>query len=170
MESSHTLDTLIVLAALYVGGATVCSFTIEAFAGALQLRGSTLYRGLVNIAAGWRQIIDALYQHPLVYPSGETPKYSLQNRLWAWLGAENNWPSYLEARNFSVAFWETLHGTLNAGTGAAVVNAACTPEQLLGDLRARIDGIDPNTPGVGLLKSTLTAMLVQAGNGFEPIF
>jgi hypothetical protein len=50
---SQTLETLIVLVAIYAGSATICSLIIEAFAGALQLRGSTLYRGLVDLAEGW---------------------------------------------------------------------------------------------------------------------
>ncbi len=128
-QLSNILNTLIILVAVYAGGASACSFINEAIAGALQLRGSTLYRGLVDLLCGAREMVDELYTHPLVYPGNadETPKYNLSNRLWAFLGAENNWPSYLDARNFSVAFWQTLQKRLGADAGATPANAASTP-------------------------------------------
>ncbi|HEV3092463.1 MAG TPA: hypothetical protein VGX91_13560 [Candidatus Cybelea sp.] len=170
-QLSNILNTLIILVALYAGGASACSFINEAIAGALQLRGSTLYRGLVDLLCGAREMVDELYKHPLVYPGNadETPKYNLSNRLWAFLGAENNWPSYLDARNFSVAFWQTLQRRLGTNAEATVANAANTPQQIVEDLQARVSGIDPSIPGIGPLKQTLAAMLASAGNDYQQL-
>jgi hypothetical protein len=167
-----TLNSLIILVAVYAAGATACSFINEALAGALQLRGSTLYRGLVDLACGARDFVDELYQHPLVYPGNntESPRYNRSNWVLAWLGAENNWPSYVDARSFSVAFWQTLRNRLATDqSGANAISAAANPQELFDDLKLRINAIDASTSDLGALKQTLGSMLTRANGDYDQL-
>lgn len=165
-----TLDTLVIIVAIYFGGATICSFVNEAIAGAVQLRGSTLYRGLVNLVNGWRALVDDLYAHPLIYARGETPAYGRGYTFWSFIGAENNWPSYVDPRNFSLAFWQTLQNALAGGSGSRIPNSiATTPEQVLDDLKQRVNAMNPAEPEFGRLKEPLAAMLTEAGDDYEKL-
>jgi hypothetical protein len=153
---SHVLDTLIVLAALYGGGAVLCSFVSETISSLTQLRGRNLYKGIFNLVCEWPEIIKDVYDHPLVTSgsSGSDPK---------------KFPSYLDARNFSVAFWQSLQQRVGAPLPSEIATAIATPESVLADLKARVGAIDPSTPGLGDLKAPLSAMLSQAGDDYDKL-
>lgn len=171
-DIGHTVDTLVVLIAVFWAGASACSFINEIIAGAVQARGNTLYRGLVDLVCGARDFVDDLYRHPLIYssPSTVTPPYGAATNFWSFLGAESNWPSYIDARSFSDAFWQTLQNNVAVQSGEAVAvgtAVATTPPQLLADLRTRVAAIDPKTPGIGALTKTLASFLAEAGDDYE---
>jgi len=156
---SGVIDTLIVLIAIYVGGAVACSFVNETIAALVQLRGRALYKGLVNLIAGREDIVKALYDHPLIAAgSADDGKKSR--------------PSYLDARTFSTAFWQQIHQTLSGGTaGAAAEALVASPNTFVADLQARLQLIDDKSadPKLRDLKVTLLTLLQKAGGDYTAL-
>jgi hypothetical protein len=110
-EIGSILDVAIVLSALYIALSCVCSFVNEQIASLLSLRGKKLYLGVLNMVGGATPLVDAIFQHPLLSASsndqGGIHRKNAPNR-----------PSYVDARNFSMAFWQSILA------GKAIVPAA----------------------------------------------
>lgn len=150
------IDTLIVITAVYAGAATVVSFVNEAVASLLQTRGKLLKAGILHLVFHWSDIVDDIYEHPLIQAG--TSNFGRPGV-----------PSYVDARNFSLAFWQRLQDSLGGADQQTAATLAAAPSKLVADLQQRVAAIDPSTPGAGPLKSTLGTMLTRAEGDYEKL-
>ena len=111
------LDVAIVLAALYIALSCVCSFVIEQIAALLSLRGQKLFLGVLNLVSGAvplvRRSSPTRCSTRVERPGGNPPQKCAEPA------------SYVDARNFSMAFWQSvLAGKALAPAAAAGATAA----------------------------------------------
>jgi hypothetical protein len=150
--NASLIDVAIVLAGIYIGLAVAASWVQEQIASLTHLRGEQLYRGILNLVANSKTVADAVYAHPLVTAS--VAKDEKDSR-----------PSYLEARNFSLALWQSVHKTVGTNAGDAAANAIALPHELLSTLGTRISGL----PDSDRLKAPLAALINAASGDYEKL-
>jgi hypothetical protein len=152
MTFSHVVDTLIAVVAIFVAGAAAASFLQECLAALTQYRGRKLYGGILNLVCGWESLVERMYRHPLIECASTST------------GAKNR-PSYIDPRNFSLAFWQCLNDQLADQTSAAAAPTSATA--WLGELRARLAAPGPQAVQIKALEPILNALLVQAGDDYQ---
>lgn len=111
MLVSRIVDTAIVLVAIYFGLSVVVSHINEQIAALLQWRGAKLYSGILNLLSGSLELTQALFQHPLIAATQCDANGKINPE-------EKYRPSYLSARDFSLALWQSV-GTATATRVAA---------------------------------------------------
>jgi len=102
--NASLIDVAIVLVGIYIALAVAASWVQEQIAALSHLRGRQLYRGILNLVAGATTLTDAIYAHPLVSAAVDNKQ-------------EEKLPSYLDARNFSLALWQSVHQTVGPNAG-----------------------------------------------------
>jgi len=145
------LNTVIVLAGLFAALSVLCSFVNETVFSLVQLRGRTLYKGVFNLLANSEALTQMIYAHPLIWSgsSDQSPDKSL--------------PSYIDARNFSIAFWHTVQQSAASGNADAAAEVLDTPERVLADIKTKVAAIPvpvagSATPAAATKASTLSAL------------
>jgi len=162
-QVGSVVDVAIVLAALFVGLSCVCSFVNEQIAALLSLRGTKLYVGILNLLSGAAPLVESIFAHPLI-GSASNDESGVYRK-----GAPNR-PSYVDPRNFSMAFWQSVFsGAAGPGDGPTPIAAAATaivtePKAFLTALRANVQTI----PNLSLQRS-LSALLITAGDDYEAL-
>lgn len=167
--NASLIDVAIVLIALYIALSVLSSWIQEQIASVMSLRGEKLYRGIVNLVAGSTNLADAIVKHPLIKAAADKEKDQTDPR-----------PSYVEARNFSLALWQSVQqgvgqdaaaqnagGAQNAGAQNAADDAAkliALPHEVLASLETKITAL-PN----GELKNTLAALMNAAGADYDKL-
>jgi hypothetical protein len=160
------LDVAIVLAALFVVLSCVCSFVNEQIAALLSLRGQKLFVGVLNLVGGAAPLAEAIFAHPLIDASSND-KAGIYRKNAA------NRPSYVDARNFSMAFWQSLiagkAAALPGGVPAAQAATAATavvtePKAFLDALRQSAQVV-PNDS----LRASVSSLLISAGDDYEKL-
>jgi hypothetical protein len=149
------LDVLIVLTAIYATLSTVVSWVNEQISHYANLRGATLYEGVINLVMGEKTIADQIFQHPLVVASSNDPG-GIPNP------AKPYRPPYLDARNFSMALWQSVQATQQRKDGATAAQLVALPADVVEDLRQRVA-----TVGNANLRGALTALLDAAGSDYQ---
>jgi len=100
-QLTNMLDVAIVLAGLYVGLSTFCSFCNEQIAVAFQLRGRKLVLGVANLVHS-RTLANAVFAHAAL-DSTVNDKGGIQRP-----SRTRNRPSYADPHSFALAFWDVL--------------------------------------------------------------
>ena len=148
------LDVLIVLSGLYTGLSCFVSWTNERIAEFLSLRGKTLFSGVLNLVMGEASLANGIFTHPLITAARNDkngkPDFGKPYR-----------PSYLDARNFSLALWQTVDRRQTGGA-ATIADTIQAPSALLADLASRVDALENAD-----LRKALTALVQQAGNDYQ---
>jgi hypothetical protein len=157
------LDVAIVLSALFVALSCLCSFVNEQIAALLSLRGQKLYLGILNLVSGTVPLVDAVFAHPLLdASSNDKSGIYRKNAL--------NRPSYVDARNFSMAFWQSVlagKAALPAGVpaaGAAATAIVTEPKVFLDAVRQNAQAIPDES-----LRASVSSLLVTAGDDYEKL-
>jgi hypothetical protein len=153
------------LIAVYIIFALITAHVVEYINGVMNSRGKLLYQGILEMLSGTKDgkppanapgaaagvnlgqtITDAIYAHPLVGNLG------LKSR-----------PSYIAARTFTLTLVSALQDRATpAGPAAPHPPLSATPDDLLTDLRARVNGLED-----GKLKASLTLILQQTQNTYD---
>jgi hypothetical protein len=149
--NSSLIDVAIVLIGIYIGLSVAASWIQEQFASLAHLRGRQLYRGVLSLVANSPTIANAIFQHPLVTASVDKNETTKR-------------PSYLDARNFTLALWQSVHQELGPGAGAAAANAIALPRQSFTALETRVSAL----PDDGL-KTTLSALINSASGDYDKL-
>ena len=150
--NASLIDVAIVLVGIYIALAVAASWVQEQIAALSHLRGRQLYRGILNLVAGATTLTDAIYAHPLVSAAVDNKQ-------------EEKLPSYLDARNFSLALWQSVHQTVGPNAGPAAANAIAAPHELLAALDARVSALNDTDA----LKKPLAALLNAAGGDYDKL-
>lgn len=148
--NASLIDVAIVVIGVYIGLSVLASWIQEQIAALTKLRGNQLYRGIVSLLANSATLADAVVKHPLINAAADKDKDQVNPR-----------PSYVEARNFSLALWQSVHETLGAGAGPAAANATGLPHELLAAIDARVSALKDDD-----LKKTLTTLINAAGGEY----
>jgi hypothetical protein len=98
---SRVIDTALILVAIYLGLSLVVSNINEQIAAFVQWRGKTLYSGVLNLLSGSADLVEALFQHPLIAASQCDADGKIKP-------SEQYRPSYIGPRDFSVALWQSV--------------------------------------------------------------
>jgi hypothetical protein len=147
------VNIAIVLAAIYIALALACSWLQEQFAAFTQLRAKTLQKGIVSLVSNETSVVKALIKHPLLTAG------SSENHF-------HQFPSYLDKRNFSLAYWQTIASVASEGqplvaevtSGAAITNLITT-----------VNGWQPTTPQLADVKRSAVALLTSAQGDYEKL-
>jgi hypothetical protein len=105
--TAQVVNVLIALIAIYISLALAASFIQEQIAAFLKLRSQTLWTGITQLLSNDADAIEKLRGHPLIAASSDPKATNVPRSM----------PSYIDARNFTMAFWQTV-GTLSTKTGA----------------------------------------------------
>jgi|GEM_PF-5048436 len=138
MTFSQILDIAIVLVAVYATLSCVCSWVHEKIAKFLELRGWNLFRGILQLT-GDHDLAADIFNHPLVATTSPDPTKKVDSKdgsgkisgiaQYSSVRASKP-PSYLDARNFSSAFWHQVlvyPSSVIAKKAAAALAAAKKP-------------------------------------------
>ena len=147
MQVGNLFNVAIVMAAIYVALSCVCSFINEQIAAFLRLRGEKLYTGILNMVFGNKTLVDAIVNHPLI-DSASNNQRGIYNSL-----KPSNRPSYIEARNFSLAFWSAIAG--DPGSAGPSIPEL---QRVVDNARQALDASDAANPE----RTTLQARADQA--------
>jgi hypothetical protein len=120
---SSVLDIAIVLAGLYIGLSSICSWCNEQIAVVLELRGKKLYLGVANLLFS-RTLANQIFGHPLIDAS-VNDKGGIERDPSA-----PNRPAYVDPRNFAIAFWDELSNA-TAGIVSPATRAATSQAEAL---------------------------------------
>src|ERR1700681_2756504 len=138
MMFSQILDIAIVLVAVYATLSCVCSWVHEKIAKFLELRGWNLFRGILQLT-GDHDLAADIFNHPLVATTSPDPTKKVDSKdgsgKISWIAQYSSVraskpPSYLDARNFSSAFWHQVlvyPSSVIAKKAAAALAAAKKP-------------------------------------------
>src|SRR6202022_2268003 len=116
MSFNQILDIAVVLIGVYAALSCVCSWVHEKIAKFLELRGWNLFRGVLHLTSDHNLAAD-IFNHPLVATTSPDPTKLVPVKEpggTMTLAQQFNSvrdtkpPSYLDARNFSSAFWNVL--------------------------------------------------------------
>jgi hypothetical protein len=168
MVVSRVIDTGLILAAVFFALSVVVSNINEQIAALLKWRGANLYSGVLNLLSGSLDLTQALFQHPLI-ASAQCDADGKVNPK------EQYRPSYIGARDFSVALWQSVAsaapqapaaGTAAAQSGAAVTYAlsaaAAGPSLAMDALQGQVKLLPSEH-----LRATLFALLGQAQGDYQ---
>lgn len=167
MNVPGSFDALIAIVAIYLGLAVFCSHVNEQIAAFCKWRGEQLYLGVLNLLVGERGITDAIFTHPLVTASRNDPGGRPVTNPGA-TAASPYRPSFLDARNFSLAMWDTIgRATVDARTNAIAVDAEAAsaiaaPDVLFADLKARVTALP-----AGDLQRQLAVLVNDAQGSYD---
>lgn len=139
------INVAIVLIGIFIALAVVCSWIQEQIVGMLKLRGSTLRTGLSKLVSDDTDTMSALTNHPLIKAACKT---------------EESFPSYIEPRNFALAFWQTVK------TAAAVSAAAGTT---FTDISNGINAWNPPNAATQRVKQSAVALLTEAQGDYDKL-
>jgi hypothetical protein len=160
------LDVAVVLSALYVALSCACSFVNEQIASVLSWRGKHLYLGVLNLLCDAEPLAKTIFAHPLIVSASNT-KGGVYRKM------SDNRPSYVEARNFSIAFWHSIQSgggqgaspTAEALQATATANALVTePAAIVAALRQAASALPDSD-----LKVNVSGLLGQAGDDYEAL-
>ncbi len=179
MSLSAIVDVAIVLIALYITLSCAVSWVHEQLAAVLNLRGKMLYAGILNLVFGHPEIVERIFSHPLVTSgvrtaSGAKPAAAQQSAGDAVVSSVENAvqrvatyrPSYIDARNFSVAFWQSVVNTQNAPITDVAPLLVETPATLLEDLKDPVNAMVGSYPN---LHQTCIALIAQAEGDYQKL-
>jgi hypothetical protein len=116
MQVNNLLNVAIVMAAVYIALSCVCSSINEQIASLFRLRGEKLYTGVLNMVFGNKAFVDALFSHPLIDSASNNAR-----GFYNPFKSKENRPSYIDARAFTLAFWDSV--SANAGKVGADAKA-----------------------------------------------
>lgn len=151
------LEIAIVLAAIYVTLSCVVSAINEQIAASLQLRGKKLYEGVLNLVVGHQAITDAIFKHPLIAAASEDKDGTVDPK-------KKYRPSYVDARNFSMALWQSVQKTQSLPEGTQAAALVSTPAAALAELGTRVGSME-----AGDLKTTLSALITAASGDYQQL-
>lgn len=162
MVVSPVIDTGLILAALYLVLSVVVSSINEQIASLFHWRGNLLYSGVRSLLSGAEDLTKVLFSHPLIASS----QYNKDGQIKA---GESYRPSYIDARNFSLALWQSIGAakTSQDATGKTVVaydlgEASTAPEATIGTLPSQIALFASAN-----LRTSLYALLSQAQGDYQ---
>jgi hypothetical protein len=186
MTLVEIIDIAIVLCGVYASLSVLSSWVHERIAAALGLRGWNLFKGIVHLVGG-HDVAARIFNHPLVAatsrrPDLVVPKAPAPNALLHfWNIVATRPPSYLDARNFSSAFWQVVQesaapAAANPPSGANApadddeITAlgklvASEPDSVIATLKNSVAAIEAPPS----LKKQMLSLLAQAGNDYDKL-
>jgi len=147
------VNIAIVLVAIYIALALACSWLQEQFAAFAQLRSKTLKKGISSLVSEETTVVNALVSHPLLTAG------SSENHF-------HQFPSYLDKRNFSLAYWQTIASVASAGKP---IVAEVTSGAAITNLIATVNEWTPATPRLADVKRSAVALLTSAQGDYEKL-
>lgn len=197
LSLNQILDIAIVLVGIFASLSCVSSWLHEWIAQRLALRGWDLFRG-ISALAGSDDIAAKIFNHPLVLNSSPKPQITVADTASSPFQrfvdvAKSGPPSYLDARNFSLSFWQVVHSAeiaRKAGTSAAGAGAPAAPATPAGpattppptELEQFVALADPKravsvlttmvagmSPSPSPLQKSLLALLASAGDDYDKL-
>lgn len=139
------INVTIVLIGIFIALAVVCSWIQEQIVSILKLRGTTLKAGLAKLMSDDAETLDAVTDHPLIKAACKT---------------DESFPSYIEPRNFALAFWQTVK------TSAAVSSAASTT---FADVSTAVEAWNPQSEATKRVKKSAVALLTEAQGDYDKL-
>jgi hypothetical protein len=158
--SMQFVNIAIVLVAMYVALSLACSWIQEQIAALTRLRSTTLESGIRALVAD-EAVFAKLAEHPLIISGADRRGW-----LAPYVG-DAGFPSYVDKRNFSLAYWQAIAAVASP---AAPLLAHLAPAAALADLTAIVNGWAPipDTPAAKV-KSTAVALLTSAQGDYEKL-
>ena len=156
------IDVAVILAALYVALSCACSWLNERLAAVTRMRGQTLYQGVLNLVVGELPVVEGIFSHPLIACSSNDKDGKITTERH---GVPRNYrPSYIEARNFSLSFWDSIRNTQRLPIGGAVTDDVALGPSLVKEFTDRV-GAMPR----GGLRDALVALLNEAQGDYAKL-
>jgi hypothetical protein len=190
LSLNQILDIAIVLVGIFASLSCVSSWIHEWIASRLALRGWDLFRGIAAMAGSNDAIAAQIFNHPLVLNSSPKPQLKVtegpaQNPFQRFLDVSRSGPpSYLDARNFSLSFWQVVQTaeasrkpvTSAAAAGATPPSAGAAPNELdalvaLADPKGAVAALTATVKGMdaGPLQKSLLAVIASAGDDYDKL-
>jgi hypothetical protein len=110
MQTGNILNVAIVIAGIYVALSCACSFINEQIAAVFRLRGRKLYLGVLNLVFHDEALASQIFKHPLIETASNDMPRSLHDPT-----DKTNLPSYVDPRQFSMAFWQSVQTHADEG-------------------------------------------------------
>jgi hypothetical protein len=157
--TSQILNVVIVLIGIYIALSVTCSFLQEQLAAVLKLRPKTLAEGIAQLMSRDAAMLEKLVTHPLI---ADAPADAGSKQ-------KTTFPSYIDARGFSVAFWQSVATTANPAAGGPAGKAIADSRQLFATLCASVNAWSPQTPSAQRIKQSAVALLTSAEGDYDKL-
>lgn len=151
--TSQIINVAIVLIGIYIALSVVCSWLQEQVAALLKLRSSTLRKGILELVSRDADVFAQLSTHPLIAAA------SSETRV--------QFPSYVSARNFTLAFWQSVGPTVDAVADSPLGKAISDPKEALTRTVDAVNDWNPSTDGAKDVKRTAIALLNSAEGNYD---
>lgn len=154
--TSQVINVAIVLIGVYIALGLACSFIQEQVSAFWKMRPKALEQGIKELVSGDLSTFGALRQHPLISETRSDTK-------------KDQFPSYVDPRNFSLAFLQTLGKVAGSATSAPLGMASANPKDVMTRLIADVNGWKPTTEGAMRVKQSATALLTSAEGDYDKL-
>lgn len=153
--TAQILNVALVLMGIYIALSITCSFLQEQLAAVLQLRPKALARGLAELVSRDPGVVEFISAHPLIAdaPSDGAGK------------ADPHLPSYIDPRNFSLAFWQVVAAAANPAS--PVAKAVADPREAFASLLASINAWSPETSTSKRVRQSAIGLLTAAEGDYD---
>jgi hypothetical protein len=131
--TAQILNVVIVLIAIYIALSITCSFLQEQLAALIKLRPKTLAEGIAQLVSRDADMLQKLVTHPLIADTAADTAHK----------SKPIFPSYIDARGFSVAFWQSVAIVANPATAAPAGKAVADSRALVTTLYSSVNAWNP---------------------------
>jgi hypothetical protein len=153
--TSQIVNVAIVLIGIYIALAVACSWLQEQIAAVFKLRSSTLLKGIAELVSRDADVLAQVSNHPLIL-SGSSEK-----------GAQ--FPSYIDPRNFTQAFWQSVGPVTKSVVDSPLTAAIVDPKESLTSLVTAINAWSPANDTAKKLKMSAVALLNSAEGDYDKL-
>ncbi len=140
---------------IYIALSITCSFLQEQLAAMLQLRPKALAKGLAELVSRDPSVVEFITTHPLI---ADTPSDGAGKPA-------ARFPSYIDPRNFSVAFWQVVGATANPAS--PVAKAVADPREAFTGLLGTINSWSPETTSAKRIRQSAIGLLSAAQGDYD---
>ena len=153
--TSQIINVAIVLMGIYIALAVAASWIQEQFAAIVKLRGNTLEKGIKELVSRDAATFADLAKHPLITAASSE--------------AKAQFPSYVDARNFTLAFWQSVGKTANAVSTGPLGKAISDPHTALQNLVEDVNAWTPADGPAENVKKSAVALLTSAEGDYDKL-
>jgi hypothetical protein len=153
--TSQIVNVAIVLIAIFIALGLACSWLQEQVAAIAKLRANTLVEGIKELISQDAGVLNQLKTHPLVAAVSAN--------------AKSNLPSYIDARNFTLAFWQSVGPTVDAVATTPLGHAIADPKVALTSVIDAVNAWSPNLESAKNVKRSAVALLNSAEGDYDKL-
>jgi hypothetical protein len=153
--NSQIINVAIVLIGIYIALAVACSWLQEQIAALFKLRAGTLRKGIKELISRDVDVFKQISEHPLITSASSEGKLQFS--------------SYVDARNFTLAFWQSVGPTVDSMAASPLGQAIADPKVTFTSVIDAVNSWTPTTDSAKGVKLSAIALLNSAEGDYDKL-